>query len=258
MHPVFLHLGPITLYSYGLLVALAFLTGSLWAMARARQAGENADLYLQGIFWMMLLGFIGARVLYVIYFPQFYLTHPLSILLDRGGLVWYGGLVSAVAAFIVYARIKNINIFKFGDILAIPAALGLAIGRIGCFMSGCCYGKPTMLPWGVQFPVGHETYPLHVHPTELYESAALLVLMVLLLRLERHSKISGMTLSLFFVGYGIIRFLIEYLRGDVVYWIGHYLTASQVFSVFGILVGLAIIAIRQKQASTVHAEMTPL
>jgi phosphatidylglycerol---prolipoprotein diacylglyceryl transferase len=241
MHPLLFKMGPLTLYSYGILVALAFMVGTLWTTSRAAKAGENVDQYLQAIFWIMVAGFTGARLLYVIYFPSLYLHHPLQILLDRGGLVWYGGLVAALMASLLFVWLKKISIWKFGDILVVPAAVGLAIGRVGCFMSGCCYGKQTLLPWGVEFPPGHETYPFHVHPTQLYESFALILLALLLEMVYRRSKTVGTTMSLFFIGYGIIRFLIEYLRGDVVYWIGHLFTASQVFSLLGVVGGLIML-----------------
>ncbi len=247
MHPIFFHLGPLTLYAYGALVALGFLVGSIWVARRAQRAGEDVDTYLQSIFWIIIAGFTGARLLYVIYYPDAYLADPLRMVLDRGGLVWYGGLVSAVLASLVFVKIKRLSLPKFADILSAPAAIGLAIGRVGCFMTGCCYGKPTHLPWAVQFPPGHETHPLHVHPTQLYESLGLLVLIILLQWAYKHSKTPGLTACLFFVGYGILRFLIEYLRGDVVFWVAHVLTASQVFSLVGIFLGLGLMLMLRRK-----------
>ncbi len=250
MHPILFHIGSLTIYTYGVLVALGFMVGSLWVAQRAKEAGENVDLYLQGILGIIIAGFIGARVLYVIYFPQTYLEHPIRIILDRGGLVWYGGLIAAGITSFCIMKLNKLSIAKFGDIVMVPAALGLAIGRIGCFMAGCCYGKPTNMPWGVQFPPYHLTYPAFVHPTELYESASLILLTIILQSIYTRSKTPGVTMALFFVGYGIIRFTIEYLRGDVVYWIGHIFTASQVFSLIGILVGLLAIWFLKHQRAT--------
>ncbi len=241
MNPILFQLGPITLYSFGLLVALGFIVGTLWVMKRAKAAGHNVDLYLQAILWIILSGFIGARLLYVVYFPDMYWAEPQRILLDRGGLVWYGGLVTSIMAGVLFARLKKLPLPQFADIIMPPAALGLAIGRIGCFFSGCCYGRETDGPFGVHFPFFHETYPNAVYPTQLFESAALIVLIFLLNRVYKTSKTPGVTAAGFFIGYGVIRFVIEYFRGDVVYWVDNLLTASQVFSLIGILGGIITI-----------------
>ena len=101
------------------------------------------------------------------------------------GLVWYGGLIAALVTAIWFVRCKKLSLAQFGDILVIPAGFGLAIGRIGCFLSGCCYGRPTHMPWGVQFPPGHETYPSYVHPTQLYESFSLVLFTLFLVWFEQ-------------------------------------------------------------------------
>jgi phosphatidylglycerol---prolipoprotein diacylglyceryl transferase len=259
MHPILFQIGPLTLYAYGFLVALGFFVGSLWVNQRAKQVGENVDLYLQAIFWILVAGFAGARLLYVIYYPDLYLEAPLKILLDRGGLVWYGGLFSALTAMVIFTRVKKLEFGKFADILVIPAALGLAVGRVGCFMTGCCYGRITSLPWGVQFPPGHETYPAHVHPAQLYESLALVVLVILLEQVYRRAPRYGVTTCLFFIGYGIIRFLLEYLRGDVIYWVGHVLSASQVFSLLGAGAALVmLLRIRSAKPVNLPHSISPL
>lgn len=249
MHPLLFEFGGFTLYSYGLMVALAFIVGTLWVIRRARQVGESDERYLEAIFWIMVAGFTGARLMYVLYYPEYYLADPWRILLDRGGLVWYGGLISAVMASLVFVRVKRLSLPKFGDILITPVALGLAIGRVGCFLTGCCYGKPTDAVWGVQFPHGHETFPAHVHPTQLYETFALLILLGLMQWVYKHSKVSGATMCLFFVGYGVIRFIIEHFRGDGIYWVGHLLTASQTMSLAGIIGGVLVYAVLKARTS---------
>ncbi len=250
MHPILVHIGSLTLYTYGLLVSLAFVIATLWILRNAEKNGEKPDNYLQAIFWILVSGFAGARLMYVVYFPKVYLHDPLRILLDRGGLVWYGGLTAAVITSLVFLKLKKISIPQFADKILPPAALGLAIGRIGCFLSGCCYGKPTHVPWAVQFPPGHETYPAWVHPTQLYETGGLILLVFFMMWLSRHTKTPGGVMSAFFIGYGIIRFIIEMFRGDVVYWVGNVLTASQVFSLIGIIGGVAFLLIA-------HSRNTP-
>lgn len=241
MHPILFEIGSFPIYSYGLLVALAFFAGSMWVTYRATRAGELVDFYFQAIVWMILGGFFGARLLYVLYYPDLYLSDPLRILTDRGGLVWYGGLVSALVVLWLFVKKKHLNLARMADVMAPPAALGLAIGRLGCFMTGCCYGKATTLPWAVQFPPGHETHPAYVHPAQLYESLLLLVLVAILVAIDKRRYPAGVLGCLFVVGYGIIRFFLEYLRGDVIFWVGNVLTASQVFSLLGVLVGVVLL-----------------
>lgn len=238
MHPILFQLGPITLYSFGLLVALGFLLGGLWALNRAKAQGINPDDILELLFWLIVTGFVGARLLYVFYFPETYMVHPLNIITDRAGLVWYGGMLSAIVAIVLFQRRKKISLPQLTDILSAPAALGLAIGRIGCLMSGCCFGKACALPWAIHFPHSHQTYPLGVHPTQLYESLSLLLLIGLILWLEKSMPRPGRSAATLLMGYGVIRFTVECFRGDVVYWVGHLLTASQVFSLLAFAVGL--------------------
>ncbi len=237
VHPLLFQIGPLTVYTYGVLVALAFLLGALWVGHRTKSQGENPDLYFQAILWIGIVGFLGARLLHVLYYPEWYFSHPARILFERAGFVWYGGLISGTLTGLLFVRWKHLSLGTFADILVLPACLGVAIGRVGCFFAGCCFGKTTMGPWAVHFPLGHETHPLGVHPTQLYESFALLVLLFFLLRLEKHATKPGVTACAFFMGYGVIRFVIEFFRGDVIYWVGHLLTASQVFSLVGILMG---------------------
>ena len=242
MHPIAFYVGEIPIYSYGLLIALAILLGSFWAYKRGKQHGINDDSILNASLCLVLGGFVGARLLYVLYFPAVYLQHPIMILTDRGGLVWYGGLIGGITAGVIYYGLKKIplKLSEMADILILPAALGLVLGRIGCFLTGCCYGLPCKLPWAVKFPAGHPTYPQAVHPTQLYESGSVLLLLLLLIYLERKPDYRpGNVFSFFLIGYGFIRFGVEALRGDALLIMG--LSSSQWFSLAAIIVGLVIL-----------------
>lgn len=258
MHPVLFELGPLTIYFYGVLVALAFVCASIWAVYRANLVGENGDLYLQAIIWIVIAGFVGGRLMYVVYFPEYYMENPLKILTDRGGLVWYGGLLLASLTAIGFAKWKRLSLFRYGDILSAPTALGLAIGRVGCFMTGCCYGSLCKLPWAVTFPAGHATHPHPVHPTQLYETMALLVFIGGLEWVWRRHRVAtpGLTMGLFFMGIGVIRFVLEFFRGEAVFWVADVLSASQVMSLVGILVGIGVTVAALRRQSRQSAELS--
>lgn len=241
MFPLLFDLGPIQIYAYGVLMALAFVLCTLWILKRGQTWGFNPEelLWLMGI--VTLSGLLGARLLYVVYFPGYYMEDPWRILMDRGGLVWYGGVIAGIAAGLTTLITTKKPILVILDMFMAPLCLGLALGRIGCFLAGCCYGRPTTLPWGVQFPVSHQTYPLHVHPTQLYESIGAFLLMGLLIWVYRHYKHQvGTSLVVFLIGYGLMRFVIEAYRGDVVYWVGHWLSASQVISLLALGLGIGL------------------
>jgi phosphatidylglycerol---prolipoprotein diacylglyceryl transferase len=245
MHPILFYIGDFPIYTFGLLVGSAFLAGTWLAMSRAKAWGYNPDIILAAACWVIGAGIIGARLFYVVFFPQLFLQNPIGSLFSRGGLVWYGGMISVIVTMGILAKVNRIPILRFLDIWSMPAALGLAIGRLGCLMAGCCYGAPCELPWAIQYPIGHETYPHHVHPSPLYETAALFILMALMGQYEKRHVHStdktGMSAVWFLVGYGIIRFMGEYLRGDRLVWITQLnLSASQVISLGGILAGLLL------------------
>ena len=243
MYPVLIHLGSFTLYTYGVLLALAFVLGTTWSLWRARHAGLDETFVLLLVGLVILCGMVGARLLYVAYFPDLYAADPMRILTDRGGLVWYGGVMGGLVGGLLTIRLSGQwpNLLKLLDLMSAPLVLGLAIGRLGCFASGCCYGHPTTMPWGVQFPPGHVTHPLVLHPTQLYESAAALLLLALLVGVAgldgRKQAWPGQATAVFLAGYGLIRFTLEFFRGDVVWWVAHVLSASQVISLLAI--GLA-------------------
>jgi len=244
MHPVLFSAFGFSLYAYGLLVALACIVATLWGLRRARTKAMDETLFLQVLLWMFVGGFVGARLLYFAYEPSIYLHDPLRLILDRGGFVWYGGLIGGGLSVTVMALKHRFSLWTFGDILASPVALGLAIGRIGCFLTGCCYGKPTTLPWGVVFPLGHITHPQHLHPSQLYETGLLLLLLPFLQWAWRNKPIAGTPFGVMCLGMGLIRFLVEWTRGDGLFWIGHWLTASQTISLAVMALGILILTTR--------------
>ncbi len=198
MHPILFKLGPIPIHSYGVALALAFLAAAFLARRRAFALGGNGDDILDLCVWLIVSGLIGGRLLFVLLNLEYYRENPIDTLkLWQGGLVWYGGLITALLAAVIFLSAKKMPILKTCDLMVPYVALGQSIGRIGCFLNGCCYGK--------------EIAPGLIHPTQLYESAAMFVVFLIL---RKRTPANGRTLFLYLILYSSIRFAIEFLRGD--------------------------------------------
>jgi phosphatidylglycerol:prolipoprotein diacylglycerol transferase len=221
MFPELFRIGNFPINTYGVLLALAFLAALLVsARLGARDGLPRERIYDLGL-WMLLAALVGSKVLMLWTEPSYAEdpTHLLSLDFLRSGGVFYGGLIGATLTGYLLARYYGLPWWKTADAFAPGIALGQAIGRLGCFAAGCCWGKPTSLPWGVRFtPLGHEItgVPLdvHLHPTQLYESAATLLIFIFLLWLHRHKRFSGQVILFYAVLYGITRFAVEFLRDD--------------------------------------------
>ncbi|MFH0775695.1 MAG: prolipoprotein diacylglyceryl transferase [bacterium] len=208
MHPILLKIGPLTLYSYGLCVALACLSGVALAERRASREGIEKKFIVDLSLLTFLCGLIGARLFCVFFDLPYYLSHPSDIILARAGFVWQGALIFGVVSGIFYVKKKGYPVLQITDIFAPAIALGYSIGRLGCFFNGCCYGKQTESICGVHFPY----LSVAVHPTQVYESAASLILFFLIVKMKP-SK-SGAIFFTYLIGYSSVRFFIDFLRGD--------------------------------------------
>jgi phosphatidylglycerol:prolipoprotein diacylglycerol transferase len=221
MYPVLFRIGNFPINTYGVFLALAFLCAILITV----KLGERDGLPRQKIYdlslWMLLASLIGSKVLMFFTEPE-YRDHPLQLLsLDflRSGGVFYGGLLGAVLTGYLLMRRYKLPWWRTADACAPGIAIGNFFGRQGCFAAGCCWGKPTNLPWGVRFTeLGHEItgVPIDVslHPTQLYESFAMLIVFFFLLWLHRHRRFSGQVILCYALLYSIIRFAIEFVRDD--------------------------------------------
>jgi len=222
VHPILFELGPITIYSYGVLLAAAYLLGLWMASRRARQAGLDANKVLDLGIWVIIAALVGAKaLLFIVDFDQFTSSWQEFTTLLRSGGVFYGGLIAAVVVCIYQLRKHKLPLWTSGDLFAPGIALGYMVGRLGCLMAGCCYGKPTDVAWAITFtdPVANMNVgtPLNIalHPTQIYESGAGLVILLLLLGLERRGRhYAGRTFWLFVLLYSVSRFVIEFYRGD--------------------------------------------
>ena len=255
MHPIAFHFGSFAIHSYGVMMAIAFIAGLWTASRRGLREGIPAEKIMDIGPWLIVGTILGARAMYVAtYWQEEFAGRPLWEIFAvwKGGLVFYGGLIGATLAGILYARLKHIALWKLGDALAPSIALGYVFGRIGCLLNGCCYGRACTLPWAIHFPPGHETYPNGVHPTEIYDSLLSLILYLGLAWLYRHKKFDGQVFATYLLCYAVTRSIVESFRGD--YTVIHihsalHLTPAQLISIGIFAVGAALFFIlRRPQA----------
>src|SRR5262249_6047963 len=222
MYPRLLELGPITVYTYGVLLAAAYLLGLKLAMVRANKRGLDSTRVLDLGIYIIISALIGAKVLLLITDFRTFRADPRELLtLVRSGGVFYGGLILAVIVALWYIGRAGLPLWTTCDVFAPGIALGHVIGRFGCLFAGCCYGKPTTKPWGITFTdpfaASNVGTPLGVplHPTQLYEAGAEFIILMILLWSERKGRpFAGRTFWLYMLLYAISRFIIEFYRGD--------------------------------------------
>src|SRR4051812_11234386 len=246
MHPRLFELGPVTVYTYGVLLAAAYLLGLKLAMVRAKSRGLDQTRVLDLGIYIIISALVGAKLLLLITDFRSFVNTPSELLsLARSGGVFYGGLILAVVVALWYIRRIGLPLWTTCDVFAPGIALGHVVGRFGCFFAGCCYGRPTSLPWAITFKdpfaAANVGTPLNVplHPTQLYEAGAELLILVVLLLTERKGRpFAGRTFWLYILLYAISRFIIEFFRGDERGAVGIFST-SQFISI--LLAPLAIV-----------------
>lgn len=218
MWPTLLSLGPLKLHTYGLMVALGFLLGRLVAVRRLSKLHITETEFDHVLLWILFSGFLGARLLFFVLDDSVsFLQDPLSFFrIWEGGLVFFGGFLAAWIPLAVYAKKWRLHLFQLTDVLSGPLLVGQTFGRLGCFSAGCCYGKETQVPWAVTFTNPQSLAPLFrsLHPTQIYSFTGDLLLFSLWLVIEKRQPKMGFLTVFYFFGYGIFRFLIEFLRGD--------------------------------------------
>jgi phosphatidylglycerol:prolipoprotein diacylglycerol transferase len=217
MFPDLFSIGPLTIHTYGVSVAVGFLAAFALTARLARSYFLNyqqvADMTFVGVVW----GISGSRLLFVLIHPSHFWAHPLEIFkIWEGGLVFSGGLLAVAGAFFVYSRRNRVPFRRIGDLWAPGIALGQAVGRIGCFMAGCCFGIPLDSPWSVVFTHPRSLAPLNVslHPTQLYSAFGGFLITCILYVLHKRKKFEGQVLIWFLILHSISRLLVERFRAD--------------------------------------------
>jgi phosphatidylglycerol:prolipoprotein diacylglycerol transferase len=222
MHPILFEIGDWPVYSYGVLLAAAYLVALQMAVVRARRRGIDGTRIMDLGIYLIIAALVGAKLMLVVVDFDYFLSQPREILsLVRAGGVFYGGLLAALAVALVLVRRYQLRIWATADLFAPGIALGHVVGRLGCLMAGCCYGTPTNVPWAITFtnPLAASNVgtPLGVplHPTQLYDAGAELLIMIVLLVTERRGRpFEGRTFWLYMLLYGISRYIVEIFRGD--------------------------------------------
>jgi phosphatidylglycerol---prolipoprotein diacylglyceryl transferase len=258
MFPVLFEIGGLTVTSFGVMMAVAFLVGGWLASLEFRRAGHDPELAWDLVLYAALSGVLGAKLYYLILNWPRTVADPVAALTSRSGLVWYGGFI--LAALVVAWRVRRLGlpVLHVGDLVAPALAMGYALGRMGCFLVGDDYGRPTAVPWAVAFPQGSppstaanlrglfgipipEGVPgdavLTVHPTQLYEVGMSLLIFALLWRLRRAPRNAGVLFALYLALAGVERFVVEIFRAKDDRFVGP-LTVAQLLSLCLVAGGL--------------------
>ncbi|MEE9350228.1 MAG: prolipoprotein diacylglyceryl transferase [Flavobacteriaceae bacterium] len=212
MFPEFLHIGNFTIYSYALCISVGTLIASIYTKRRAKKELGIKELSNTFFYMVFLAGFIGGKLFYYLERPSYFFENP-SLMAKNfsSGFVFYGSFVCIIPFVIYYLKKQKISILPMLDILAIATLIVHSIGRLGCFLGGCCYGKPTELSIGIKFP---KTYGTAVHPSQLYEITALLLIMGLLFYLKKRQTFKGQLFFVYIISYAFARICLEIFRGD--------------------------------------------
>ncbi len=211
MLPTLFEIGPIHIYSYGLMFALGVLAAIFYLSKQEPVGNLQKNQMVDLILILTFVGVLGGRAFYVLDHWDYFKESPVeAFMIWQGGLVIYGGLIAAVAGLLIFCIVKRINPFRLTDLYFPAVSLAMAFGRIGCFLNGCCWGTPTNLPWAVQFPFLKDP----VHPTQIYFSIFdFIVFLVLAWRYPRRAFLGEITI-MYLVLYGQNRFSGEFFRGD--------------------------------------------
>jgi phosphatidylglycerol:prolipoprotein diacylglycerol transferase len=265
MHPILFEIGGFPVYTYGLLLAAAYLLGLQFALVRARARGLDPNRIMDLGIWIIVSALVGAKLmLVVVERDKFGWSVAEMMNLFRSAGVFYGGLIAAVAVAFWYLWRHKMPLWTVTDVFAPGIALGHAIGRMGCLFAGCCFGKPTTMPWGITFtnPFAAQnvgtTLGVPLHPTQLYEAGAELLILALLLFTEKKGRpYPGRTFWTYMLLYGISRFIIEIYRGDVrgtIDFLWGPLSTSQFVSVIIVPVSLVMLAVLARRGGPVPAD----
>src|SRR5262252_5012253 len=260
MYPRLFELGPITVYTYGVLLAAAYLLGLQLARARAKSRGLDANRVLDLGIYIIISALAGAKLLLLVTDFKSFTADPRELLtLARSGGVFYGGLIVAVVVALWYIRRVGLPLWTTCDVFAPGIALGHVIGRLGCFFAGCCFGRPTNVPWAITFTnpfaAANVGTPLNVplHPTQLYEAGAELLILIFLLVTEKKGRMfAGRTFWLYMLLYAIARYVIEFYRGDERGTVGPFSTSQFISLLLAPLAVLMLIYLGRLSGGPAH------
>lgn len=251
MHPILFRIGSFEVYSYGVLLVIAFYVSLYLLRIEAKKKNIDPQIILDVAFLAIISGILGGKIAYIIFNLPEYIQNPSDVNLWRAGFIFHGGFFLSIATVSIYTKKKRLSFLSVVDFFIPYVALGEAIGRIGCFLNGCCYGTPTDLVWGKVFPLnspaGYHYGALPLHPTQLYSSLFLFVLFLILKNIQAQQKFKGETLLLYFIFYSGFRFFLEFLRGDKLGHTFHQLTLFQIICIGVVTVSLTILILKKRR-----------
>ncbi|MFA9378475.1 MAG: prolipoprotein diacylglyceryl transferase [Lachnotalea sp.] len=257
MYNNLLKLGPITIHSYGLFIGIGFMMALILADYRSKKNNLDADFVFNLAFVCIIFGMLGAKVLYLLTEIKAIINNPSIIIELMSGFVVYGGIIGGILAAFIYCKIKKKHFLTYFDLLVPSVALAQGFGRIGCFFAGCCYGNETSSHFSIVFKnSAYAPNNLHLIPTQLISSVGDFMICFLLILIARGKPKSGMVASAYLILYGVGRFSIEFLRGDLIRGAIGPLSTSQFISIFIVLGGLILGFISNKNNKTTLTDET--
>lgn len=234
-------IGPITIYGYGLMIAIGIFSAYLTGEYRAKKKGLDPDHIFYFVIWCVLGGFLGSKLLYTITDLKNIIANPRIILNFEDGWVVYGGIIGGIISAILYSKIKKLKFLAYFDLLVPSVALAQGFGRIGCFLAGCCYGHETHSPIGITFHnSAYAPNEISLIPTQLISSGLNYVHFFILIWFAARKKADGQVGALYLIFYSIGRFILEYFRGDLIRGSVGTLSTSQFISIFTLAAGIVL------------------
>jgi len=266
MYPVLLKIGPLTIHTYGFMMAVGVALGLWFIYVQAKKAGLDANKIMDAAFYTIIVSLIGAKLILFLSNISYYFSTPKELFsLARSGGVFQGGLTFGVVFALWYFHRKKIPTWKTADLIVPALAMGHGFGRIGCFSAGCCYGTECAAPWAVIFKNQYAAQLTGVHldtpmhPVQLYEAILNFINFGVLFLILKKKKFDGQVFAFYIINYSIIRFFTEYFRGDhedKVYFIRgssaySSLSMPQLFCVLGLIAGAVLFVVLKRRKSAV-------
>lgn len=263
MFPILLKIGPLTIHTYGFLMAVGVALGLWFIYAQAKKAGMDANRVMDAAFYTIIVSLLGAKLVLFLGNMSYYVSYPKELFsLARSGGVFQGGLAFGTVYALWYFHRKKIPAWRTADLIGPALALGHGFGRIGCFSAGCCYGRECAAPWAVTFTNQYagQLTGVHLgtplHPVQLYEAALNFLNFAVLFVILKKKKFDGQVFAFYIINYSVIRFFTEYFRGDhgdSVYFIRGAtplasLSLPQLFCLLGLIGGAVLFVVLKRRA----------
>lgn len=243
-------IGPVTVYGYGLMIAIGIMAAYLVGEYRTKRKSLNQDHVFYFVIWCVLGGFLGSKLLFFITDIRNIIDNPQKVLNLADGWVVYGGIIGGILAGIVYCKIKKIKFTAYFDVLIPSVALAQGFGRIGCFLAGCCYGQETNSPLGIVFHnSSYAPNGVNLVPTQLISSGLNFIHFFILIWFANKKKADGQVGALYLILYSVGRFILEYFRGDLGRGSIGTLSTSQFISIFIVITGIALYIVCGRKGS---------